>query len=141
LPVLFHEEQVRSGLKQKRKVKSWIIATIKTENLVPGDINVVFLEDEDLLKINIEYLSRNYYTDIITFDYSEENVLNGDMLISVDRIADNAKKYNASKEREMLRVIIHGILHLAGYKDSSRKEISEMRHMEEKYLDQYYSEE
>jgi rRNA maturation RNase YbeY len=136
---LFHDEQARSGLKTKRRIKSWIIKTIQGEYLLPGEINIVFLRDEELRKVNIEYLSRDYYTDIITFDYSEGKILSGDILISIDRVQENARKFKVSRNHEILRVIIHGILHLAGYKDSSEKEKIEMSLMEDKYLELYFS--
>lgn len=99
-----------------------------------GEISVILLSDEDLLKINIDYLNHDYYTDIITFDYSEGCKISGDLYISVDRVKENAQKYGYRFEEELKRVIIHGILHLCGYNDKSRKEQHEMRKKEDYYL-------
>jgi len=136
---LFHDDSYKSGLKEKRKIKSWIISVIENENLTSGNINFIFQSDEDVRKINIAHLSHNYYTDIITFDYSDGKILNGDIFISVERVAENARKFHVEKREEMLRVIVHGILHLIGFKDSSKSEKNEMRNMEDKYLKDYFS--
>lgn len=112
---------------------------IKESGFSSGQINIIFTSDEDLRRINIEYLEHDYYTDIISFDYSEAKVLSGDIYISIERVEENAKKYSVEKENELLRVIIHGILHLIGYKDSNDSEKNKMRIMEEKSLQLYYS--
>ena len=115
------------------------MAIIEKEHLKTGNINFVFQNDEDIRKINVSHLSHNYYTDIITFDYSEGKVLNADIYISVERVIENAEMFHVEKQNEMLRVIIHGILHLIGFSDSSDSEKKEMRDMEDKYLKYYYS--
>lgn len=99
-----------------------------------GEISVILLSDEELLKINIDYLKHDYYTDIITFDFSEGCKISGELYISVDRVKENAQKYGYRFEQELKRVIIHGILHLCGYKDKSKKEQHEMRKKEDYYL-------
>lgn len=99
-----------------------------------GEISIILLSDEELLKINIDYLQHDYYTDIITFDYSEGCKISGELYISVDRVKENAQKYGYRFEEELKRVIIHGILHLCGYKDKSKKEQHEMRKKEDYYL-------
>jgi rRNA maturation RNase YbeY len=141
LAILFHEDLTRSGLKDKRNIKSWIISVIEKENLKLGNINIILLGDEELRKINIEFLSHDYYTDIITFDYSEGLTLSGDIYISMERVKDNAERFNVTGDNELLRVIIHGILHLIGYKDSSESEKKKMRFMEDNCLRDYYSKE
>ena len=139
MAILFHDDSFKSGLTEKRKIKSWIKAVVAKENLKTGNINIIFKSDEDLLKINVAHLSHNYYTDIITFDYSAGKVLNGDIYISVERVVENAERFHVEKHNEMLRVIIHGILHLIGFDDSSDQDKQEIRKMEDKCLKDYYS--
>lgn len=98
-------------------------------------INVVFLDDEGLLAINKEYLNHDYYTDIITFPIEEtDEFLEADIYISLDRVEDNAKEYTVSYEEELLRVVLHGALHLCGYMDKTEEEISIMRSKENYYM-------
>ncbi len=117
------------------KTTDWISQTIINEGKTVGEINIIFCNDEYLLKINQEHLTHDYYTDIITFDYSENNLISGDLFISKDRVEENAEEYKVSFENELNRVIIHGILHLIGYNDKSESEIKEMRTKENYYLD------
>lgn len=107
---------------------------IKNENKKTGDISVIFCSDGYLLKINEEYLDHSYYTDIITFDYCENSFISGDLFISLERIAENAAKFNVSFNKELARVIFHGLLHLAGYKDKTSEEQTEMVGKENFYL-------
>ena len=95
-----------------------------------GEINYVFMNDEDLLKTNIEFLDHHTYTDIITFDYCEGELLNSDIFISIDRVNENATKFDTTFENELHRVMIHGVLHLCGYKDKSKKDAELMRKKE-----------
>lgn len=98
-------------------------------------LNIVFLSDEDLLEINKEYLNHDFYTDIITFPIEEtEEYLEADIYISLDRVKDNAKEFNVAYELELLRVVIHGALHLCGYKDKTEVEIKTMRGKEDYYI-------
>lgn len=117
------------------KTTDWISQTIINEGKTVGEINIIFCNDEYLLKINQEHLTHDYYTDIITFDYSENTIISGDLFISKDRVEENAEEYKVSFENELNRVIIHGILHLIGYNDKSESEIKEMRTKENYYLD------
>lgn len=107
---------------------------ITDANFELGDINYVFGSDDWLLRYNQEYLNHDYYTDIITFDYCENNTVSGDLLISLDRVEDNAKQENVSRETELYRVCFHGVLHLVGYKDKSEQDIIIMRKKEDYYL-------
>lgn len=95
-----------------------------------GDINYIFCSDEELLEINIRHLNHSTYTDIITFDYTEGNKISSDIFISIDRVEENAKKFKVSFEEELHRVMIHGILHLCGYKDKSKADAELMRKKE-----------
>lgn len=106
------------------------------ENLKLGEITIVCCSDDGLLKINQQYLNHDYYTDIITFDYTESGLVSGDLFISVDRISDNSNSENVSFENEMNRVIIHGVLHLCGYGDKCEEEKVQMRSKEDYYLSQ-----
>jgi rRNA maturation RNase YbeY len=109
-------------------------ALIQNEEKKFGDISVIFCSDEYLLKINEQYLGHNYYTDIVTFDYVENSVISGDLFVSVDRVAENAEKYGNPFIEELHRVVIHGVLHLVGYKDKTIEEQSLMREKENFYL-------
>lgn len=99
-----------------------------------GNISFIFCTDTYLHKLNAQYLSHDTYTDVITFDYTEKNVLSGDIFISVERIKENAKIFNTTQADELTRVMVHGILHLAGYKDKTPAESKKMREMEDKMM-------
>ena len=115
---------------------SWLASVCEDEGKVLGDLSLIFTSDEYLLKMNIEHLNHDYYTDIITFDYSEGRVVSGDLFISMDRVNENAIDLNVSRETELNRVIVHGTLHLIGYSDKSFVEKKVMRDKENYYLDQ-----
>ena len=106
----------------------------ESESRTLGDINYILCSDPYLLDINRQYLNHDYFTDVITFDYSEDNVISGDIFISVDTVADNAKEYGVTFEKELERVMIHGVLHLVGYNDKSDSEVKVMRSKENQYL-------
>ncbi len=99
-----------------------------------SQIEINLISDEELLKINIDSLNHNYYTDIITFDYRDGRIISGDIYISIDRVKENAQEYKTSAQDELLRVIIHGVLHLVGFKDKGKEEKTQMTQMENKYL-------
>jgi rRNA maturation RNase YbeY len=122
------------NFKNKLILKNWIKFVINNYNKKVGDISYIFVDDEKLLEINIQYLNHNYYTDIITFDYTENNKISGDLFISLDRINENAINLNISFKYEFLRVVIHGVLHLLGFNDSTEDEKQNMRNLEEKYI-------
>jgi rRNA maturation RNase YbeY len=119
----------------------WLDQVIVNEGFETGDVNLVFCSDEALLKMNIDFLQHDYYTDIITFDYCEDTVVNGDLFISIDRIVDNAIELNVAYSEELKRVCVHGILHLCGYKDKSSDDEKRMRSKEDFYLNKYVSRE
>jgi rRNA maturation RNase YbeY len=121
-----------------RKKKSWIKDLVKEQGFKLGELSYIFLNDEGLHKINLEYLKHDTYTDIITFDNSEDEVeIEGDIFISVERIAENAKKFKVDFEIELTRVMAHGVLHLCGYLDKKPDDVKLMREMEDKYLAKY----
>ena len=118
-----------------------LIDLIKCERKSLGEITVVFCSDDYLLDVNKQYLNHDYFTDIITFDYSEGLVMSGDLFISYDRVLDNANTFNVEVLTELSRVIFHGVLHLCGYKDKSDMDVILMRDKENFYLDRFVSRE
>ena len=122
------------SLENEDTIKAWISKTINAENRVEGEINYVFCDDDYLHKLNVEFLDHDTLTDIISFDYSVGNTINGDVFISVERVRDNAKDFETNFQDELNRVIIHGILHYCGYKDKSAEEEKLMRGKEDDYL-------
>ena len=135
--ICFYNEDVNYRLAYKEKIRLWILATIKQEKKKAGDISYVFCSDEYLLEINKEHLNADYLTDVITFDFTEKNQVSGDIFISVDRVKENAKLYEQKYYQEMLRVILHGVLHLCGYKDKTDDEEKQMREKEDYYLQKF----
>ena len=131
----FFEEDICFKLKDKTKVKDWIRATITAEGYKLQELNYIFCSDECLLGINRQYLDHDTYTDIITFDNSEKDkVITGDIFISIERIRENANKFNSGELNELHRVIIHGALHLLGYKDKTADSKQLMTSKEDQYL-------
>jgi rRNA maturation RNase YbeY len=128
--ISFQNQSISFKLKEKARLKTWIKAVTEKEKHVLGDISYIFCSDEELLEINIQHLNHNTYTDIITFDYTEGKKINSDIFISVDRIEENAKKFKVPFEEELHRVMIHGILHLCGYKDKTKTDAELMRKKE-----------
>jgi len=116
------------------QTKDWISVIIRNYTLNIGDINYLFCSDDYILKINNQYLNHNYFTDIITFDYCSDKVISGDLVISLDTVKSNSVKFKTTFFEELHRVIIHGILHLIGFKDSSDDEKAIMRKEEDKAL-------
>ncbi len=129
------EEDISIKIKNKLNLKRWIKATILAEKKSLGELNYIFCNDEYLHEMNVEYLNHDTLTDIITFDNSEvKDEITGDIFISVDRVVDNANKFEVSIEDELHRVMVHGVLHLIGYKDKKKEEKETMRFKENFYL-------
>ena len=126
--------QTNCSLKKRTILKQWITTIVENNKKEVGEISYIFCSDEQLLEINKEFLNHDYYTDIITFDYSEADIVSGDLFISIDRIKDNAKTLDVSYQEELHRVIIHGILHLLGFKDKTDEESQNMRLLENECL-------
>jgi probable rRNA maturation factor len=131
----FFEEGISYKLKNKTAVRKWIIETIVAEGYKLDELTYIFCTDEYLLQINQQYLDHDTYTDIITFDNSEEEgIIVGDIFISVERIKENAAKFSVTETQELHRVMIHGALHLLGYKDKSAADKKKMTLKEDQYL-------
>ena len=124
-------------LEDEKRLKEWIAEAVATEEFLVGEINYVFCSDEYLHKINLQYLNHDTYTDIISFDYRVGNQLHGDIFISIDRVRENALKFEVDFKSELLRVLIHGILHFCGYKDKLENEVDAMRSKEDYYIARY----
>ncbi len=126
------------SLKDRRRLKLFLVGLFRKEGRPLAELQYIFCSDQYLLAINRQYLSHDFYTDIITFDLSEKNhPINAEIYISVDRLKENALKYDSSLKKELHRVMFHGALHLCGYRDKTASELAEMRRMEEKYLKKY----
>jgi len=131
----FFEEDIPYKLKKKTLVRQWITETILTEGFRLKELNYIFCSDAYLLQINQQYLNHDTYTDIVTFDNSEtEDLIVGDIFISIERIRENALKFNSNETDELHRVIIHGALHLLGYKDKTAVAKQKMTEKEDFYL-------
>lgn len=135
MAITFHSEDTKFDIRgHKRQTAAWIRSAVEEEGFAVGNIQVIFCSDPYLLGINRQYLQHDYYTDIITFDYCEDGILSGDLFISVDTVAENAEEYGVMFHVELLRVIIHGVMHLAGYKDKTDADAAKMRERENHYL-------
>lgn len=130
----FYNEDVDFKLKNKLILKRWIKQVIDGYGFKTGELSYIFCSDDKILEVNRQFLQHDYYTDVITFDYDEDGVVSGDMYISVDTVRTNAEQYAPSFEREMQRVVIHGVLHLCGLKDKQPDDEKKMRAAEEKAL-------
>ena len=125
-------------LSDETAISDWLSQVILSESKKEGDINYIFCNDEYLHKINVEYLDHDTLTDVISFDYSVGNELHGDIFISVERVADNAKDFEVSFDEELKRVLVHGVLHYAGYKDKSEEDELKMRQKEEEKIAMFH---
>lgn len=132
--VAFYFEDIDFKLRHKTRIKEWLRLVAESEVFTLGNISVIFCSDNYILDINQKYLQHDYFTDIITFDYSEGGRISGDLFISVDSVRENSVEYGTEFEDELHRVIVHGILHLIGYDDHTEDEIKTMRSKEDYYL-------
>lgn len=134
MSIHYFNEDIAFPKVKKRITTSWIKQVIFLEEKRVGDISFIFCSDEYLLDVNRKYLNHDYYTDIITFDNVEGNVINGDIFISVDRVKENSIEFETSFDNEIHRILIHGVLHLLGYKDKIKKDKYLMTEREDVYL-------
>lgn len=132
--ITYNVEGVKMPKIKKRETTAWINAVAKSYGRRVGEVGYMFVNDDKILEVNREYLGHDYYTDVITFDYDEDDVVSGDVVISLDTVASNAQLFNKTYEEELYRVIIHGILHLCGINDKGPGEREQMEAAENKAL-------
>ncbi|MBE6189884.1 MAG: rRNA maturation RNase YbeY [Rikenellaceae bacterium] len=137
MAVKYYTDDCSYRLPEKRRTAAWLKEVAEAEGYRLGDVNYIFCSAARLLEMNIEFLGHDYFTDIITFDYSDlkgSGVVSGDIFIDVETVADNARIYGATKIQEMRRVVVHGVLHLCGQKDKTPRANAQMHRKEDKYL-------
>lgn len=137
MAVRYYKEDCTYNLPRKRLTAAWLREVAATEGYELGDVNYIFCSAARLLEMNRQYLGHDYYTDVITFDYSDRKgtrIVSGDIFIDVETVADNARQYGASRLQEMRRVVVHGVLHLCGQKDKTPRSNAQMHRKEDKYL-------
>ncbi|MDR0427665.1 MAG: rRNA maturation RNase YbeY [Dysgonamonadaceae bacterium] len=134
MAILYHSVEIQFPSIKRREVTNWIKKIASSHNKKIGEISYIFCSDKEILRINEQYLNHDYYTDIITFDYTEANTLSGDIFISLETVKSNSEKYLSDYQEELHRVIIHGILHLCGLKDKTPQEEQLMRESENRAL-------
>ena len=128
------------SLEQEEVYTSWIETIVESENKILGEISYIFCDDEYLHSINMQYLNHDTLTDIISFDYTEGDIISGDIFVSIERVEDNAKDFNVSFDEELKRVLAHGVLHYCGYKDKSDEDALLMRTKEEEKIKLFHVE-
>ena len=135
--IRYYNDSTPYRLREKRRLAQWVKTIAEAEGFVAGDINYIFCSSEVHRKMNIDFVGHDYFTDIITFDYSDlkgEGYVSGDIFIDVETVADNARIYGSTARQEMLRVVVHGLLHLCGQKDKTPRAEKQMHRKEDKYL-------
>ena len=132
--IQFHVEDISQITFDENVIRTELNKLIKNERKIVGEINIIFCSDNYILEINKKYLNHDYFTDIITFDYVDDNIISGDLFISKDRISENANTFAVNFPEELKRVIFHGVLHLIGYGDKTNEEKVVMKEKEEFYL-------
>ena len=131
------EVEIKYSLKEKRRIKEWLNLVAFEEGNKIQNLNFLIVGDKRMIHFNKTYLNHDYSTDIITFDNSENKKINGDIVISIERVKENSKKYKVKLEDELRRVMVHGLLHLLGYDDKNEKEKKRIRKKENYYLEIY----
>jgi rRNA maturation RNase YbeY len=133
LSIFFNKENV-SFSTDEELIAKWLEESVRSLGFAIGELSFIFCSDEYLKKINIKYLNHDFFTDVIAFDYSKEKLLFGDVYVSTERVKENAKTYNSSFNKELFRVIIHGVLHLCGFNDKTKEEKNLIRAKENEFL-------
>jgi len=118
----------------EQKIINWLESIIEKHEFIQGDLSFIFASDQYILEINKQYLNHDYFTDVITFDYTDNNIISGDIFISVDRVKENSETFGVNFLSELLRVIVHGVLHLTGFNDKTEEEKREMTKQEDECL-------
>ena len=134
MSIKIYYDKIKFRIHKTGEIKKFLEKVIMVERKVPGDLKFIFTDDETELEINRKFLGHDYYTDVITFDYSDGNKINGEIYISTETLKKNARIYNAGMKEELLRVMIHGILHLCGYNDDGKKSKELMSGRQEELL-------
>jgi len=137
LSIRFNSTESRFKPKFLRKRRAWILSCAKSENFTIQSIQFIFCSDKYLLEINRNFLKHNFYTDVITFSESSDSVLIGEIYISVERVRENSKIFNVEYNHELNRVLVHGVLHLMNYMDSTKKEKALMTRKENLFLEKF----
>ena len=135
--VRYYNDSTTYRLLKKRRVADWLRTVAKAEGYTLGDVTYIFCSSAVHRQMNIDYIGHDYFTDVITFDYSDlkgEGYVSGDIFIDVETVADNARIYGSTTRQEMLRVVVHGLLHLCGQKDKTPRAEKQMHRKEDKYL-------
>lgn len=132
--IVYQSENIKLPDIKKKETSRWIEKVASLYNKSIGDVNYIFCDDDKIIEVNRKFLDHDFYTDIITFDYSEDSIISGDIFISLDTVLSNSQKYNTEYKEELMRVIIHGILHLCDIDDRTDTEELEMRKAEENAL-------
>lgn len=135
MSITFTSEDIPFPAVKKRKTAAWIKQVAESHRKIIGEVNYLFCTDERILAVNNQYLEHDYYTDIITFDYSENDTVSGDIFISLDTVRTNSEKFKTNYEEELFRVIIHGVLHLCGINDKTDADAKMMRTAENEALE------
>ena len=134
MSITFHKEEIEFDLPGEGKLNTWLLDIVRKEKKTITQLSYIFCSDDYLLEINKTYLNHDYYTDIITFPYKQGHEIESDIFISVDRVRENAMEYNTTFESELLRVVAHGLLHMAGYGDKTEEDQDKMTEMEDQCL-------
>ena len=138
MAILIHHNHSGYQLPENQPLIQLGHVIIEKEKAQTGDINIIFTNNEEILELNREYLEHDYYTDVIAFHYGPTTHVEGDIFISLDKVYENSLEYQTGFKNELVRVVIHGLLHLTGYNDKTDEERQHMRHLEDEYLDYYH---
>ena len=133
--ISFQNQNISFSVDKPLRIKRWIKKSIRYYDKRVGEITYIFTDDKSLIEINKQFLNHNFFTDVITFDYCENDIISGDIFISIDRINENSQLFNTLFYEELLRVLIHGVLHLVGFNDHSEQEKHQMRKQENTCLE------
>lgn len=136
--VLIHQNYSAFELPGDNQLIQLAHLMIRLEKMVAGDVNIIFTDNQEILELNRKYLNHDYYTDVIAFHYGPGREVEGDVFISLDKVAENAREYGVTFKDELLRVSIHGLLHLMGYTDNTDAEKLSMRKLEDRYIEYYH---
>ena len=137
MSILIFYDRINFRLHHTGEIKRFLEKVIMEENKIPGDLNFIFTDDKSLLQINREFLEHDYFTDVISFDYSDKDIINGEIYISIDTVRSNAGRFSVPLKNEVIRVMIHGILHLLGYLDDTDENRTVMQEIQERRLKEF----